>query len=90
MVKTHPVNFKAVDEYNLAGTLFQPEAESLLKLASDRLQLAEEDNRSIYMDDVPRNLNELPEIRPQTMVKTDLNLSSDMLTPRAKLFEWVN
>jgi hypothetical protein len=72
-----------------AAATIQPEAESLLKLAQDRLEQALQDNRTIYMDDVPRNLSELPEIRPQTMVKTDLRLSQDMLTPRAKLFEWV-
>merc|ERR1712032_1533717 len=30
----------------------QPEAEGLLRLASDRLKTAEEDNRSVYLEDV--------------------------------------
>ncbi|KAL3904966.1 MAG: hypothetical protein SGARI_004676 [Bacillariaceae sp.] len=70
-----------------AAATIQPEADSLLKLATSPLEAAQEDNRTIYMDDVPRG--ELPEIRAQTMVKTSPQMSDDMLSAKAKLFEWV-
>ena len=70
-----------------AAATIQPEAEGLLRLASDRLKTAEEDNRSVYLEDVPKP-NESPEIRPQTMVKTDLPLPDAMLKPRVNLFSW--
>jgi len=70
-----------------AASTIQPEAEGLHKLASDRFRAAELDNRTVYLEDVP-NASELPEIRAQTMVKTDLPLLEEMLTPRANLFAW--
>jgi hypothetical protein len=70
-----------------AAATIQPEAEGLLRLAKDRLTAAEDDNRNVYLVDVPK-ASELPEIRAQMMVKTDLPLSDAMLTPRANLFQW--
>ncbi len=70
-----------------AASTIQPEAEGLKKLAMDRYRAAEADNRSVYLEDVP-SVSELPEIRSQTMVKTDLPLPEDMLMPRASLFAW--
>jgi len=70
-----------------AAATIQPEAENLLKLASDRYKAAELDNRSVYLESIPK-ADDLPEIRAQTMVKTDLPLPEEMLTPRANLFEW--
>ena len=49
---------------------------SLVKMASDRLIYAEEDNQKIYLDEVPR---ELPEIRAQSMVKQNLSLAPTVL-----------
>jgi hypothetical protein len=68
-----------------AAATIQPEAQALQRLANDRLHTAQEDNRTIYMEEVPSSL---PEIRAQTMVKTDMPLSEDMMTPRVKLFQW--
>ncbi|KAG7342896.1 BRO1-like domain containing protein [Nitzschia inconspicua] len=68
-----------------AAATIQPEAEALQRLAQDRYNTALQDNRDIYMDDIPTTLTD---IRPQTMVKTDLPLSDDMIQPRAKLFAW--
>lgn len=70
-----------------AAATIQPEAEGLLRLASDRLKAADEDNRTVYLEDVPKS-SELPEIRAQTMVKTDLPLPEAMLKTRANLFGW--
>lgn len=70
-----------------AAATIQPEAEGLLRLASDRLKAADEDNRTVYLEGVPKS-NDLPEIRAQTFVKTDLPLPEAMLTPRANLFGW--
>lgn len=70
-----------------AAASIQPEAEGLLRLASDRYRAAEADNRTVYLEDVP-NAGDLPEIRAQTMVKTDLPLLEEMLTPRVTLFGW--
>eukprot|EP00536_Pseudo-nitzschia_multiseries_P000787 jgi/Psemu1/179511/e_gw1.9.179.1 len=70
-----------------AAASIQPEAEGLLRLAGDRLRAAEEDNRTVYLEEVPRP-GDLPEIRAQTMVKRDLPLPDAMLTPRANLFGW--
>lgn len=65
----------------------QPEAEGLLRLASDRFKAADRDNRTVYLDNIPKE-GDLPEIRAQTMVKTDLPLPEDMVTARANLFGW--
>jgi len=70
-----------------AVSTIQPEAEGLLKLVSDRLQAAEIDNRTVYLEEIP-NPASLPEIRAQTMVKTDLPLPENMIKPRANLFGW--
>jgi len=70
-----------------AASTIQPEAEGLHKLASDRYKAAEIDNRTVYLEDIPNGGN-LPEIRAQTMIKTDLPLLEEMLTPRANLFAW--
>jgi len=71
----------------IVSTTTQPEAEGLLRLASDRLETAEADNRSVYLEDVP-GAGDLPELRAQTMVKRDLPLPEAMLNPRVGLFEW--
>jgi hypothetical protein len=68
-----------------AAATIQPEAQSLQRLVKDRLHSAQEDNRTIYMEEIPSSL---PEIRAQTMVKTDMPLGEDMITPRVKLFQW--
>uniref|UniRef100_A0A7S4AU68 BRO1 domain-containing protein n=1 Tax=Pseudo-nitzschia australis TaxID=44445 RepID=A0A7S4AU68_9STRA len=70
-----------------AAASIQPEVEGLLRLASDRLKAAEEDNRTVYLEDVPNPRN-LQEIRSQTLVKTDLPLPEAMLRSRANLFGW--
>ena len=70
-----------------AASTIQPEAEGLLKLASDRYKAAEIDNRTVYLEDIP-SATDLPEIRAQTMVKKDLPLPDEMLNPRANLFAW--
>lgn len=70
-----------------AAATIQPEVESLLKLAQDRLVAADDDNVKIYMDSIPPP-SSLPDIRPQVMVKTDLPLPETMLSPRANLFSW--
>mmetsp|Transcript_30397 Transcript_30397/g.63723 ORF Transcript_30397/g.63723 Transcript_30397/m.63723 type:complete len:478 (-) Transcript_30397:356-1789(-) len=70
-----------------AAATIQPEAEGLLKLATDRRRAASEDNRTVYLEDVP-GASALPEIRAQTMAKTDLPLPEAMLVPRANLFGW--
>ena len=70
-----------------AASTIQPEAEGLKKLASDRYAAAEADNRSVYLEEIP-NVADLPEVRAQTMVKTDLPLPEAMLQPRANLFAW--
>jgi BRO1-like domain len=69
-----------------AAATIQPEAQALMRLATDRYTAAMEDNRTIYMEDIPSS--NLPEIRAQCMVKTDLPLAEDMIQPRAKLFQW--
>lgn len=66
-----------------AAATIVPEAEALQRLASDRYAAALQDNHSVYMENVPTSL---PEIRAQTMVKTNLQLAEDMTQPRAKLF----
>jgi len=68
-----------------AAATIQPEAEGLRKLASDRYAAAFEDNRTVYLEDIPKP-GGMSEIRAQTMVKTDLPLPVDMLTPKANLF----
>jgi len=70
-----------------AASTIQPEAEGLLRLASDRYKAADADNGTVYLEDIPKAGN-LLEIRAQTMVKTDLPLLEEMLTPRANLFGW--
>lgn len=70
-----------------AAATIQPEVEGLLRLVEDRLNAAERDNSTIYMESVPQP-SELPEIRAQTMVKTDLPLPDEMLQPRVSLFGW--
>jgi hypothetical protein len=67
----------------VAATI-QPEAQSLQQLAKDRIHSAQEDNRTIYMEEIPSSL---PEIRAQTMVKTDMPLGEDMITSRVKLYQ---
>jgi hypothetical protein len=66
-----------------SADLLLPEVQGLVHLAQDRLTHAEHDNRTIYMDDVPR---ELAEIRAQTMVKTDLPLAPAMMVTKVALF----
>lgn len=70
-----------------AAATIQPDAENLKRLASDRLKAVELDNQNIYLEEIPRN-DQLGEIRPQTMVKRDLPLPNEMLTPRVNLFGW--
>lgn len=70
-----------------AASTIQPEAEGLKKLASDRYAAVDADNRSVYLEEIP-NIADLPEVRAQTMVKTDLPLPEAMLQPRASLFAW--
>jgi hypothetical protein len=59
------------------------EVDSLVKMASDRLVHAEEDNRKIYLDGVPRDL---PEIRAQIMVKQNLPLAPTMMITKMPMF----
>ena len=70
-----------------AATTILPEAEALKSLASDRFKAAELDNQSIYFEDIPKP-DQLGEIRPLLMVKTNLSLPDAMLTPRENLFAW--
>lgn len=59
------------------------EVDGLFKMAKDRLMHAEEDNNSVYLDDVPK---ELPEIRAQTMVKQNLPLPETMMVTSMPMF----
>jgi len=61
------------------------EVNGLVQLARDRLDRARSDNDSIYLDDVPTSL---PEIRAQTMVKSNLPLPPAMMQPNVSLFQW--
>ncbi|CAJ1953468.1 unnamed protein product [Cylindrotheca closterium] len=63
------------------------EVEGLVKMATDRLKHAEEDNRKIYLDEVPRDL---PEIRAQTMVKQNQPLAPTMTVTKAPMFAFVS
>ena len=62
------------------------EVEGLVKMATDRLKHAEEDNRQVYLEEVPRDL---PEIRAQTMVKQNLPLAPTMTVTRSPMFAFV-
>lgn len=63
------------------------EVEGLVKMATDRLKHAEDDNRQVYLDEVPRNL---PEIRAQTMVKQNQPLAPTMTVTKAPMFAFVS
>jgi hypothetical protein len=52
-------------------------------MAKDRLVHAEEDNNTIYLDDVPKDS---PEIRAQTMVKQNLPLPPTMMVTKMPMF----
>eukprot|EP00529_Nitzschia_sp_RCC80_P011714 CAMPEP_0113488058 /NCGR_PEP_ID=MMETSP0014_2-20120614/25822_1 /TAXON_ID=2857 /ORGANISM="Nitzschia sp." /LENGTH=578 /DNA_ID=CAMNT_0000381761 /DNA_START=95 /DNA_END=1831 /DNA_ORIENTATION=- /assembly_acc=CAM_ASM_000159 len=81
---------KNKDEYSpmaAAAATIQPDIDNLTRLANDRLHQADIDNCNIYMEAIPPQ-EDLPEIRSQTMVKRDLPMPTEMLTPRVKLFEW--
>ena len=83
---------KNKDEYSpmaAAAATIQPDIDNLTRLANDRLHQADIDNCNIYMEAIPPQ-EDLPEIRSQTMVKRDLPMPPEMLTPRIKLFEWEN
>jgi programmed cell death 6-interacting protein len=59
------------------------EVEGLVNMAKDRLVHAEEDNNTIYLDDVPKDS---PEIRAQTMVKQNLPLPPTMMVTKMPMF----
>jgi len=63
------------------------EVEGLVKMATDRLKHAEDDNNKVYLDEVPKDL---PEIRAQTMVKQNLPLAPTMTLTKAPMFAFVS
>jgi len=71
--------------YKSAGLDITNELQGLIDLSRDRLARAMEDNRAIYMDDIPK---ELPEIRAQSMVKENLPLAPTLMLSKVPLFEW--
>jgi hypothetical protein len=76
---------KECQDFIKNAELTLPEVEGLVQLARDRLTRSKHDNGTVYMDDVPR---ELPEIRAQNMVKTDLPLAPSMMVSKVPLFTW--
>jgi hypothetical protein len=61
--------------------------QGLVQLARDRLEKARHDNDVIYLDDVPTTL---PDIRSQSLVKSNLPLPPAMMQPKVSLFQWIN
>lgn len=59
------------------------EVDGLVKMAKDRLVHAEDDNNKIYLTNVP---SDLPDIRTQTMVKTNLPLAPQMMITKFPMF----
>ena len=76
---------KECHDFVKSAALDLAEVQGLVQLARGRLERARADNDTIYVDPVPKDL---PEIRAQAMVKTDLPLPSAMMQPRVALFEW--
>jgi len=66
--------------------LAMPELRSMQRLAKDRLAAAEKDNHDVYMDTIPSRMDE---IRSSRIVKSNLNLPTDMLVPNTELFQSV-
>jgi hypothetical protein len=71
--------------YKSAGLEVTNELQGLIDLSRDRLGRASQDNKSIYMDDIPKDL---PEIRAQHMVKENLPLAPTLMLSKVPLFEW--
>lgn len=74
-------------EFWKSAALDLTEIQGLVQLATDRLQRARKDNDTVYLDPVPTNL---PEIRAQILVKSNLPLPAAMLQSRVPLFEWTD
>ena len=71
--------------YKSANLDISTELQKLIDLSRDRLTRAEDDNKTIYMDDIPK---ELPEIISKYMVKENLPLSPNLMLSKVPLFEW--
>lgn len=63
------------------------EVESLVKMATNRLKHAEDDNNNIYLDEVPKDLSE---IRAQTMIKQNIPIPSTMTVTKSPMFAFVS
>jgi hypothetical protein len=68
------------------GNYTAPEVDGLVRLATDRCQRAAEENRRVYMEDIPK---ELPEIRSQLLVKKQLPLAAAMMVSKVPLFTFL-